>query len=198
MVQAILHVAKIAFPFILEYQLMDTSSIICDPIKKMVRLADMYFFVYGMTWYEAKFGAKPLFMNYDRVKSRFLQKPSLPFDRIWKYMPKEMQHDKPRIQQMYSSSPTWHAFFHAWYMTDSCLPFYYLCSHESTIMKDISTFRETLYGTDWMIEISQVQTDKVRVSKTSIQEMPKIEWYKPKARRTDFRLFGGKQMLIGM
>lgn len=197
MVRAIIHVAKALYPTTYEYQLTDTSSIECKPIHKHVRLADMYFFVHGQTWYEAKFGAKAKFPDYDIIKLRFQQRPSMAFEKIWKYMPKEMDYEKDRIAGLYASSNTWHEFFHAWYDTDKCLPFFYLCSSESTIMQTIAK-RKTLYGTDWVIDMRDVPTDDVSVTKIRASAMPKIEWAPPKPRNIDIRLFGGKPMLVGL
>lgn len=185
LVKAIIAVTAHVFPHTTHFMLTDKSSVDCNELSKSVKLTDMYFCVYGKTWYEANFQAYPTFpTKYDQLKQALSQKPQLPFSSIWKKMPKDMKNRK-HVQDIYKQSETWHDFFHEWYQMDGCIPFMYL----PDVLGMITPVMKTLHGTDWVIALSSIDVHNVKIKELKTKQIPKIEWgTEPKPLR---RFFGG-------
>ncbi len=81
MVKAALSFMMHINPSIDTVQLTDNSQIDCGKTK--ISLSDMYFATRGQTWYQAKFGADPIFKKYDSLVHVLHQKPTLDFDDLW-------------------------------------------------------------------------------------------------------------------
>lgn len=193
MVKAVIASTLKTFPHVTHFQLTDNSTIEYKPIDKYARLADMYFLLHGETWYEAKFGAYPIFFTmYERMKTAFGKKPSLPFGDVWKYMPKEMR-DKVRIKAIYTQSANWHEFFQQWWEVAGCTPFLYIYSDDgNTLIHDIFPEMKTLYGSDWMIDVKDVDLSMVILKQLDDDKIPRIAWSRDK--RPIHRMFGGMHL----
>lgn len=195
MVNAIIAIARNQFPYVTKFKLTDMSKVDCNELRTRVWLADMYFYRYGKTWYEDRFGAYPdvLAERYKRLKTAFAQKPSLPFALIWSFMPSDMKgHDD--IRTLYEHSDTWHTFFEGWFERDGCIPFMYIHKKNDTIMRNIFPEMKTLQGTDWIIDATSL-FDPSHLKFKPATYVPKIKWITEEPPPPVLRLFGGEMYL---
>lgn len=194
MVLSLLKVTLDVFPYITHFRLMDMSMVDCESLKKSVLLSDMYFFLHGMTWYEKRFHATPTF-KYNALKEAFHHRPSLPFEVVWSYMPKDMG-DKIEIKKLYNMSSSWHEFFQKWHAIHGCVPFMHTYRVQgSTLMGRIHPPTKTLHGTTWIIQAKTLDFDDTKDVELGGSRVPKIQW--STGTRPMIRLFGGGEMYFG-
>lgn len=195
MIHALIAFTYRIFPCITHIQLTDTSLIDCQALSKSVYLQDMFFYKYGMTWYEKHFGAQSDMAMYPELKLAFLKKPSLPFQTIWKYMPPNKK-NKKQVQNIYKHSQTWHEFFLRWWDVDGCLPFMYIHQDHRSMLHDIYPFtRKTLYGTTWLI-YNKTYTSPFNIDIEKIERPLGMQWG-TKKKEPVRRLFSGGVMYMG-
>lgn len=193
MVWSMMKATLYLFPYVTHFHLTDMSTVECKELGRNVILADMYFYLHGKTWYEATFHAHPSHIEYQNLRHAFQQKPSLSFQIVWSYMPRDLA-NKKRIHSIYKMSKDWHDFFRQWHAIDGCVPFLYIHSSTgNTLMRDIYSRIRSLHGTEWTIEASRVDLESVKVHKVTAAMIPKIAW-STKTQEVK-RLFGGEMYL---
>lgn len=196
MVLSLLKVTLDVFPHITHFRLTDMSMVDCESIQKSILLSDMYFFLHGMTWYENRFHASPTFhYEYEQLKRAFIQRPALPFDVVWRFMPSDMK-GKKKIEKMYKNSASWHEFFRDWHSVHGCIPFMYTYKVQGpTLMGRIYPYMKTLHGSTWIIDVKDIDVGTINVVNIDGSKIPKIQW--ETGIRPIIRLFGGLGTYLG-
>lgn len=179
MIKAAMTFALEQFPHIQRFVLTDISHIECGKYK--VSLSDMYFVTRAQTWYESKFGAEPLFKEYDLLKQEFASKPVLEFKDLWdQYLQDgEMlyKNDKDYYESMYNESESWFSFLQQWMSEEGCRPFVWLSDTPIGIIAVVSQVIQTLHGKDWKISKETVQSyNPIYIERVGLESFPDIEW----------------------
>jgi hypothetical protein len=191
------------YPEVERIELVDNSYISCteEDIEELnyesqqriqVCLADMYFIVYGGTWYQMRFGAQPLLSEYDVLKHHLQDKPADQYDfqLFWETccetnhtQSEWLKKDIAYYQDLYNNANSWKNFFQTIYQAEECYPFIRLCNADSRILKFIYRHVSTLKGSVWYIPLSIVNTYPTEYSMEKVSKIPIRSWDGGQVRR---------------
>ncbi len=186
MVKAALSFMTQINPRIQRVELTDNSQIDCGKTK--ISLSDMYFTTRGQTWYQAKFGAIPVFTDYDPLEKIMHQKPTLDFDHLWNQYLQDGSHlykyGKEHYQRKYTEADSWIAFLKEWIEVEGCRPFIWLSDVPIGIISVIAAGHdidmETFHGRVWQIPKDVIDTyDPIQVTPSTAKQFPDLEWREP-------------------
>lgn len=190
------------YPYVKRIDLSDNSYINCtdevDPSydekqKTHINLADMYVLAYGGTWYQLRFGAKPLFINYDELLHNLnnsIPSSVLTFDLFWERYCTEngrqsewLQQEKSVYEYIYNSADSWKTFFSTVYEQEKCVPFIAWCKHTNRILELICDHFSTLKGTLWYITPQIIETYPTECQIEEVSQIPIRSWKGGRVRR---------------